>query len=1297
MNMKYIFVLLLWIAPTWLYATNFKVLDTSNHLSNNTVKCIAQDEKGFMWFGTFDGLCRFDGVHFTVFRHNPNDAYSLAKNQITNLLPVSDGIWVGSEYGLFFFSFADRCFHNCFQRNNKNEEVQITGYVHNIFIQKNQLYVLSDELLLSDTKLLFNPCDIHTQGYWSNISPYKEDYILAHNANGLFLIHPISKKVISSVPYKASHDTDIVFYDPDKEIVYVGYGLNYQARVFRIRDNQLEASAISVPSNVKSIVAYNDGILFGTDGNGLILESKGKSAVFTPENSNISSDAIYSLYVDKHTNLWIGTHRGGINYYSKQNDWFTAYTREKKQLTHNFVTAIYETGDGTSYIGLDGGGLDVCNLKSGKVTAYTTANSKITGNNVLSVTGDKRYVWLGIFGGGLNRFDTVTRSFTSYPLPIEEEKQIWVIKSDNKGQLWIGGEKGIYCFDKEKETFVMQKSTIQYASEFAFDGDFVWVSTNYYGLYKLDRAGNIIKRYHQESGEIIIPNNIVRFVFVDSRHQIWFSSTYSGLNRLDETNKKVVVYGNENGLNNSNVVSIAEDMNGYLWLGTNDGLFRFNPQTERFIRFGKESNLPSTQFNYNACFHQAGVMSFGTTKGLISFKPTEIKYESEFKPVLFTDFQLYNGEVEMKDAYRISESEIKLPYDKTFFTIHFSVAELTSPDNIQFSYYLKNFDKGWHSAQQERKASYTNVSPGEYEFCVRATNSLGEWNDSYSSLRIVITPPWWKSLPAMILWCLISLGILGFLLWFYRHELNNKHVLQLKEIEKNTLKSINEAKLSFFTNITHELRTPIFLITAPLEEFISSEKVSVQVPKSYLTAMYRNCMRLNKLISRIIDFRKLETGKLNLELQNSNVVTFCKGIITDFEAVCEQRGIALLFLPSTLNIHLTFDLEKLETILSNLIGNAIKYTLEGGRIILAVSESETAVEFTVEDNGIGIKKEYHDSIFDRFFQVNSSLAIGDGIGLSFVKYLVELHEGTITVKSELNVGSTFRFTIPKKTWGNEAAKPQVTPIVKEKEDEPKTLTVTTGIVHNPTAQHVILIIDDEKEAVEIIERSLSETYRVIKAYNGLDGLCLVREACPDLIICDIMMPKMNGIEFLTALRNDKTIAQIPVIMFTAKTAEDDMLEAFEHGADAYLTKPVSMKYLKKRIEHLLSQSESINISSFVTDSKPNYSKEEKKFLFRCKLIIDENLTNINFDVMLFSEKLGMSHSSLYKKIKGLTGKSVIEFINEYRIYKAVQCFMEGKTNISLVCSECGFNDAKNFREIFKKKMGVTPKQYIQNM
>lgn len=1290
--MRYIFVGILSLLSLSGYAQNFRILDTSNGLPNNTVKCIAQDKQGFMWFGTFDGLCRFDGVNFTVFRHDTNKSFFVARNHITCILPVDNGIWVGTEYGLFFFSFDNHKFYNCSVDDSSNGKQDILGYIQNIFVMNSSIYVLSNELMVLTENYHFNKCVFKPQSLWMQATSYKDRYIIAQNFNGIFLLNPANGNIVSNISQKIPYAADVISYDEDNDFIYIGYGLGKSTQVLRIKNDRFELQPFEAPANVKSIVAYEAGVLFGTDGNGLVIEDKNGRNFVTQENTNISSDVVYSLCVDRDRNLWVGTYRGGINYYSKHNDWFGTYTREKKQLSNNFVAAIYEAPDNIFYFGLDGGGLNVYDETLEKTTVYTTTNSRISGNNVLSISGDNQYIWLGIFGGGLCRFDVKSKSFKSYSLP-DEDNQAWVIRDDHKGHLWVGGRMGVYCFDKEKEVFIIQQNKVQYASDIFIDNEDIWVSSRAYGLYRLNSIGNIVKRYHWDDKGSHIPSNVINNIYIDSRHRIWFSTAGSGLNLLDEKTGDVTSYNEIHGLTNPDIISIMEDAKNCLWLGTYNGLFHFDPEKTQFMKLGKEDNQKFTQFNYNACFKNGNIMYFGTTKGIVFFKPTEISFKSSFKPITLIDFQLYDGQIAVEHEYKQGQKEVKLPYDKTFFTIYYSIPELESPDKIQFSYYLEGFDKVWQYTH-ERKVSYTNIPPGKYTFHIRSTNSKGEWNEACTTLQIIVTPPWWKSTPALVLWSLLSLGGFCLILFLYNHELENKHSLQLKELEKNTAKSINEAKLSFYTNITHELRTPIFLITAPLEELLTSDKSSIQIPKSYLIAMHRNAMRLNKLISRIIDFRKLEAGKLTLELHSSNVVTFYKDLIADYEALCEQKNIILLFLPSSQDIYLAFDPEKLETILSNLIGNAVKYTLEGGKITLSIQEKEKEVVFIVEDNGIGIKKEHHTQIFDRFFQVDEHNPMGDGIGLAFVKHLVELHGGSITVESEINMGSKFTFTIPKKISGVVEQKELPNPILT---DEGEVATNSVHVVHDPTAPHIILVIDDEKETVEIMERYLSQDYKIVKAYNGIDGLSAVREFNPDLIICDIMMPRMNGLEFLTALREDKSIAQIPVIMFTAKTAEDDMLAVFDHGADAYLTKPVSMKFLKKRIEHLLSQSESTNITSFVMDSKTNYSKEEKKFLYRCKLIIDENLMNTEFDVILLSDKLGMSHSSLYKKIKGLTGKSVIEFINEYRIYKAVQCFMEGKTNVNQVCTECGFNDAKNFREVFKRKMGVSPRQYIQNL
>lgn len=1292
------------IFPSILFAKHFKVLDIQNGLSNNTVKCITQDKQGFIWLGTFNGLCKFDGNDFTVFTHQNNDSLSIINNHVEALLPVENGMWVGTYEGLNFYSYNENRFHACELRLSTTETKMMVSPIKNIIKSKGKIFVLDiyHDLFVWKDNLVFEKYDCGTDVDWLAITSYKDNLLLAHTTKGICLIEPEEAKIISqlNLPQKISDD-NIIYYSKNRNLIYIGYGIGYNSESFGI-NSELEIKKLDepVPSDVKSIIDYGNKTVFGTDTNGLIVLSTAGEKRFIPQNSNISSDAIHSLFVDRDQNLWIGTYRGGINLYSDRYNWFKLLTMSNGELTHNVVTAIYSSNN-YLYIGLDGGGLNIYDKITGKVTAYTTENSAIAGNNILSISGDEQYLWLGIYGKGLCRFSLTEHSFKTFVLPSVNggmnKNHLWEIKDDGRGNIWIVGEN-IYLFNKKKRCFTTKNGLNEiHASGIIFDENVIWISSTRSGLYKIDRVtGEVLKHYSVESNNWLIDSNIVWYMFMDSKHCIWFSTEYSGLYKLDESTGVITSYGKSIGLTSQSTVSMQEDKSGNIWLGTDNGLFRYDLSTDTFMRFGKEDNLTSLQFNYNASALDGDMLYFGTTEGVVWFNPLEIECKKRINTVYFTGIELLNGDKTRIDLYGDTPQEVRLSYKQNFFTIYFSTPEFVSPNKIYFSCFMQNFEKNWQEMSNRRQVSYTNIPPGEYVFYVKSSDTNGQWDEKTSCLKIIIAPPWWQTEWAFCIWGICILSILTLVLWFYRHELSIKHMVHLKEIEKNTAKNISEAKLSFFTNITHELRTPIFLIAAPLEELLASSKGPVQVPKSYLVAMYRNAMRLNKLISRILDFRKLESGKLQLEVQRLNVVSFCKDLTVDYEALCQQKNILFYFQPSKTVIELEFDAEKLESILSNLISNAFKYTSEGGKIVFSICETVDAVLFTIEDDGIGIPKEYHNIIFESFFQVDSSnsFAVGDGIGLSFVKHLVELHGGTVKVESEPDQGSKFVFSIPKPDMAEEVKRLEKKSVIVDFNDTDSFRKNAFISPQLPTATHSILIIDDEKETLEILERFLMKDFKIWRASNGVDGLEIVSEVLPDIVICDMMMPKMDGMEFLSLMKGDKKLTHIPVIMFTAKTSEDDKMAAFDIGADAYLTKPVSLKFLRKRIDHLLLRAESVNIVSHISNVEKTYSKEEQRFLLRCREIIDDHLADTDFDVLFFAEKLGMSHSTLYRKIKSFTGMSVIEFINEYRIFKAVQYFNEGETNIGIVSMKCGFNDLKNFRACFKRKTGMSPKQYV---
>ena len=506
--------------------------------------------------------------------------------------------------------------------------------------------------------------------------------------------------------------------------------------------------------------------------------------------------------------------------------------------------------------------------------------------------------------------------------------------------------------------------------------------------------------------------------------------------------------------------------------------------------------------------------------------------------------------------------------------------------------------------------------------------------------------------------------------------------------------------MTFFTSITHELRTPVFLIAAQLEEFIGRKQSIVNIPSAYLMAMHRSALKINKLISQAIDFRKIDQGKLQLKRQSIDVVKFVGELAGDYDDLLDQKHIDFATVMPEHPVMLSMDGEKVEMCLNNLISNAYKYTNNGGHVVLTITDIPDRVVFAVKDDGIGIVPEARKEIFQSFFRTSRGQAKskGDGIGLSFVQTLVELHGGEMHLESEVNKGSTFSFYIPKaavdKTVGAEADK-QVVDV--DTPQEPEAVPGTAPLKGNPTATHSILLIDDERETVALLERNLISDFRVLKAYNGAEGLRVAASSLPDIIVCDMMMPQLDGLEFLRALRNDKKLKHIKVIIFTGQTSEEERIAAYDAGADAFITKPVSLKLLRVRIDRLIAESDNASLTADISNSKRTYTKEEQIFLLRCREIIDDNLCNPDFNIDFLAEKLAMSHSTLYKKLKQMTGMSLIEFVNDYKIYKAVQAFKEGQTNVVKVAEMCGFGDIKNFRNVFKRKMQMSPKQFVQSL
>ncbi len=1292
----------------------FKTINHNNGLPANSVNTIVQDPFGYLWLGTSNGLCRYDGVSFATFRNIPGDISSIANNNVRCISLDADGLFVGINTGLDFYSFADGTFRRCRKLVGRKPTPINKAAMSLANIGGRTFFTDTDGRLWANSaedRMLFRIVPHKFKLY--ALCPCRGKNLLAANNKTLYLLANGGSRVASSTKINPGSidklNVSFIAYD---NTIYLGSGLGYPSYAFKLKGFYLTKSDTYSPKDLMGAVEYKRSTVFATDGRGIIVKSNDGVKGFSTQNSNIGGNAIYSLFSDKAGDLWVGTYRSGLSHYIGFTPYFKMFGTADGALSFDIVTAVVARGN-KLYVGLDGGGINIYDKNTHQTTKINSANSTLPGDNIVSMTIDEGYLWMAIYTKGLARYSLSSGGFDLWPMPGGmggAENNVWCIADDGIGKIWIGGPR-LYVFNKATKTFtsVHGIGEIKCSSIMVQDGH-VWVSSNINGIYKINKRTRTIEAHYSPyaTGRLRLPSGNIKYVYADTGNKLWFTVENVGLYSLDTKNGSMLRHGSADGLTFPLVVSIIDDKNGHLWMGTDGGgLFCYSKATSTFAKIDGIGIIPGS-FTYDATAFDGSIAYMGSIDGLLTFKPSTINISKESSIVNFTELRLMGHDNHTFNLYGHESDGIKLAYDQNFFTVLFSVPEYRMPTSIRFSCRLDGLEDSWRELDGQREVSYTSIPPGHYTLYVRSTNADGRWGKP-SALSITITPPWWRTVWAMTLWVLLFIAVIVVAFRIWVNEQKVKQRVRISEIESDATKRLSEAKLNFYANITHELRTPVFLIMAQLEELISERKSVVNVPSPYLQMMYRSASKLNKLITRVLDFRKMESGKLKLSPHRADVMNFCDGLVEDYVELCSQKDITFTFKHEDKPVMLDFDPEKLEIIISNLVSNAYKYTKTGGAVELSVKDEQGEVVISVKDNGIGILKNMQEAIFQNFFRTErgKSQSGGDGMGLSFVKQLVELHGGKIHVESEPDHGATFIFSIPK-TERETEPQPKTTTVVADNHDaldnkpatyqatnEKKKADIEPKIADNPAALHSLLIIDDERETVNLLERSFASDFKIYKANDGEEGLEMARRHLPDIIICDLMMPKMDGMQMLAELKKDKKLQGIKVIMFTAKNTEEDKIKAFDNGVDAYITKPISIKYLRTRIDRLVAQADTASTADDLLPEKKHYNKEEQIFLLRCREIIDDNLTNQEFNVLFLADKLAMSHSALYKKVKAITGLSLIEFVNEYKVYKAVQMFKHGATGVEEVAIQCGFNDVRSFREAFKRKMGTTPKQYMQ--
>lgn len=1310
-----------------------KFLDISDGLSNNSVTTIFQDSDGYLWFGTYDGLNRYDGYNFKVFRNRINDKKSLLFNTIYNIEGDSrKNIWVGGSNGICIYSKTTATFHPVeYTSLNKKNKV-LKDIIH-------QMRSVSDELVLVASqnlgliafengsfigkqiplKVLGNNISIDNYDAIALQDDKKKEHCWVHVRNigicsynykskTLKVVFPFSKEVKSM---KLASEGNLWL------------GTDEGIFLFNTKSGVLSDNYFSNKCSVTDILlGKKKEILITTDGCGIykIIGTNKKAIPYNVINGVqlAKSNSVWSLYEDKAGNKWFGSLRGGISMLSSTPKYFKSIRYNATNPAENFILSFCEDEKKNLWVGTDGAGLKYWNRKN---NSYTNYSNKLSSSFITGIVRDtNNEIWLSTWNGGVNKINPRNNSVTQYscfnPFTKQIEKKIWLVYKDSKANIWASAtnEGSLYLFDRPKNTFVLFDKSITNLQCLTETSDGKLWGGNYTSLFSLEKNTKKIAR--------VAIGNPVRCIHEDKDKNLWLGTQEGGLLLFDRKTNTFKRLTTDDGLPSNTILRMLEDNEGNLWMSTYNGVCRFDKKRKTFRNFSVNDGLQSNQFSFNAGIKlSTGEFLFGGINGFNIFFPEAIKGFNQQNNLLLTDFYVNNQPIQESKNDLVSKwesgkiKEVSLPYDQTTLSLEFVALDYNNADKINYAYYLEGWDAQWNYVGQARKANYARLTEGKYTFKVKTTNFKGGWNKEISLVTIEILPPWYRTWWAYTLYLLAMAGILFAYLEYHKNKEKLKYKVKIAELESKKEKEVAEKQSSMFTYISHEFRTPLSLIINPLKKAVQKESVQNGSSGSDLAIAHRNARRLLSLVDQLLLFRKAENDADSLRLSNINVNNLCNEVYQCFVNQAKEKNITYKFYIPEHDIEIIGDYEKIEISLFNLMSNAFKYTPIGGEINLKLSENTNEVILEISDSGDGIEKKDIDVIFEKFKQINSKVSVGTGfgIGLYIVKYFVNKHKGTVSCKSEPGKGSTFTLTFLKGNSHFEdieitdvvATRSQLFDelIIDDSEENNQSLNNTVSESDFQkimlTDKRTVLIIDDNAEIRAYLIKLFSKNYIVYNAENGEEGLKMTKKHMPDLVISDITMEHMDGLELCRKIKESDSLSHIPVILLTASKNTETHLQGITDGADDYITKPFDDDILVARVESLLRNRS--NLRTYFLDSitlRENSQKvpvEYQEILKKCIDIVEANIHKKDFTIKNFALEMGMSHRTLYTKIKIISGQTLNAFIRSLRIRRAAMLMLTEDMNIAQASAEVGFEDPKYFRQQFVKLFGMTPSEYIK--
>ncbi|MFT2008275.1 two-component regulator propeller domain-containing protein [Pontibacter sp. 13R65] len=1320
-------------------------LGIEHGLSNNTVNAIYKDKFGFMWFATDDGLSQYDGYEFKIYRNSLNDTTSLVHNQITSLSGDASGnIWVGTKRGLCVLNsntanFSPVYYYPLQQKSQK----KISEEIFEIAIDKEQnIYLGTSGMgLLVKNKSSDSFRQIALKAATEADQYYIVEALHTDAGDNVWVmvkhvgLHKFDPKTNRLLLVTSAINRANVIQSVRLNTLWLGNdnGLyQYDLKTNKYKLYGKGAGKLSSSRVVDINGAEANRLWIATDGGGVnILDlSTDKITSFQSGEgkASLNSNAVTSLLKDNDSRWWIGLQRGGINVIDKNKDKFTTIRRDplnKSSLVNDFIFSFCEDVDKAIWVGTDGGGVSLWNRADNSFRNFVHNENdptSLSNNNATSIIKDfEDNIWIATWGGGINRYNRSNGTFSHYSCG--PHKFIWRLYEDTQKNLWAGPTEGgpLYKYNRGTDTFELFDPALEHPIAILEDDKgTLWLGT--YGLLiKVDKNGKKHKSF-----ELNYP---VRALYQDKRGNLWVGSQGHGLLLFDPVAEKFTAFTEAEGLANNSVHTIEEDNHGKLWISTYHGISSFDPKTKEFKNFYEADGLQSNQFNYNASLKlSTGELLFGGIKGFNIFHPDSVQTHHAFPNLVISGIRLFNKPVapnnnivkEGQSLYLVDD--ITLPYDQAFISFDFAALEFTAPDKINYAYMLEGWDKTWNYTDKQRTANYSNLREGSYTLRIKSTNAEGVWNEQERVVHIQVLPPWYRSWWAFCIYAAIIIG----LLYAYnayrtkqerlrREEERLRHELNIASIKADKDAELNEKKLSFFTNISHEFRTPLTLIINPIKELVDKKREHINYQE--MAVVYRNARRLLGLVDQLLLFRKADSGKDVLKISQFNIATICEEVYQSFAHQAKTKNIHYVFKCDADAIDFYGDREKLEILLFNLVSNAFKFTPAAGQITLLVTEHDKQVELMVKDSGCGIPAETGNKLFNKFHQVYSNGAAasgGFGIGLYLVKKFVEQHKGEISYESELDKGTNFRVLLPK---GKDhlPAGCKVEDIVQSSallEELQVALQPAEELQANPTTllpeneldelvmeTNSLLLVEDNSEIRQYVKQIFSNAYTIYEAENGEEGLKLAQEYLPDVIISDIMMPGMDGLELCSKIKENPSLNHIPIILLTASSSPEVKLKGIEGGAVDYMTKPFEKELLVARVESILKSRDNLQRYFYnevtLKNNKLKISAEYSNFLAACIDTIERNMSDPEFKVKAFAREMGMSQSNLYKKVNEISGRPVNDFVRFIRLRKVARLLIDTDYRVNEAAFEGGFSDMKHFREQFKKLFGLNPSEYVK--